>query len=81
MNMYLTDVSMPYNSILYLKCTVYVDVSSTNVFQQIHGVMKTLRLKYVPFKRNLPSRIFKFVFFEDLGIKNLCPEIENIIHM
>jgi hypothetical protein len=80
MNMHLMDVSMSYNSISQMKCTVYFDVSSTNVFQQVHSVMKILRIKYVPFKNNLLS-IFKSVFLENLGIKNLYPEVENIIHM
>jgi len=59
---------------------VYVDISYTNVFHQVHSVMKTLQLKYLPCKTNLISQKLK-CFLEDLGIKNLCPEIENISHV
>lgn len=60
---------------------MYVDVSYTNVFYQVRSVMKTLQLKYyLPCKTNLFSQILQF-FLEDLGIKNLCPEVENNSHV
>ena len=41
-------------------CTVYVDVSYTKVFRQVHSVMNTLQLKYAPCKTNLLSQILTF---------------------